>query len=201
MRRRSPLLHIMSEALCGSEWTDSIKVAVATARRLCSGELDARQFALDLFERGPDQTVETALWGGLRATYFIRMDVVGRALAPVKIGSSDCPRARIEALATGSPYGLSLLASFPALLLPEHATQEYFRERCIRREWFRDGEAIQKLVREIRALSSPPSFLPEEVILRQIEEVGVDFRDSSVQRRLTAMYGPDLIDRVRARNA
>lgn len=84
-------------------------------------------------------------------TYFIRMDCpVG--LRPIKIGTSTDLKGRLYALACSSPFPLTLLASYPGLLLPERALHDTLAKDRMQGEWFRPTGRLLELVELVQSL-------------------------------------------------
>ena len=167
-----------------SELADAPEVARALAYKMVDGTLDTREFALACSGKCADEDCATALWGGVDASYFIRMEVPGTSRRPIKIGRSYSPNVRTAGHLTSSPYPLTLLASFPECLLPEVTLHAEFAEDRMRGEWFRPTRRLYQMVRQLQAISCPPSFRPENAAMEpRLGSQRVEFALSSDQPR------------------
>ncbi|WP_051057037.1 GIY-YIG nuclease family protein [Bradyrhizobium yuanmingense] len=66
----------------------------------------------------------------------------------VKIGFATDVAERLATLQTGSPFTLTLVASFPGTMKAEKLLHRQFASDCIRGEWFKFSSAIHALLKE-----------------------------------------------------
>ena len=83
-----------------------------------------------------------------RYLYFIRP--VGMQ-GPVKIGSSNIPERRLEALMKWSPYVLEIVATAPGSHALEFNVQDCFYDDLLHHEWFHPSARLDKLMADLRA--------------------------------------------------
>lgn len=143
------------------------------ARRITSGEIDAREFARKIERREPGDLHHRSPWGGLPATYFMQMEIP-KAYKPVKIGWSVDPEGRRYDMLTGTPYPITLLASFPECLLQEDVLHSRFASFRMRGEWFRPNRHLTSLIKNVAALNTPPSWHPKTVPPTSLHEKGAE---------------------------
>lgn len=85
-------------------------------------------------------------------TYFVRMEAPIEN-PPVKIGFSVNPCTRLSDFACGSPYPLTLVATFPACLLPEKLLHERYSHLRMRGEWFSPDTELADLIDSVQRVS------------------------------------------------
>jgi hypothetical protein len=109
----------------------------------------------------------------LQQTYFIGLFERAR-LRYVKIGFSDRPKQRLEALLTSSPFDLRLLAAIPSLFCAEEDLHHRFRGCRHEREWFRATPRLRGFIAEVQEFQGRAGWLwvadPVTVILQSRQE-------------------------------
>jgi hypothetical protein len=160
--RSSLLQSLVYRAILAASGPDEIGPSRREARDLATGlltgQVDPRQWALDHHKISSECEAEHARWGGVTCVYFIRMDAP-RGPRPIKIGLSNRPGGRRLSLLTGSPYPLTLLATFPDCLLPESMLHAAFQRVGLNGEWFRPSRRLLDLIREIQMVPEPTSWV------------------------------------------
>lgn len=73
---------------------------------------------------------------------------------PIKIGCSRSVHARLEALATWSPWPLEVIAAVPGTLADEGFLHGCFAADHSHHEWFRSSPALRQMITKIAAAGS-----------------------------------------------
>lgn len=94
----------------------------------------------------------------MRSVYFIKPTGL---IGPVKIGCSQSPQKRREALETWAPFALEIVAEIEGDFGIEHRFHSLFADSHIRREWFNWTPELGNAILAIAAGTFDLATLPE----------------------------------------